>query len=88
MIFAPPKNMFFWERSNLLNFELLLLQKKDFVAFVHCFSNHQKCKHHRNGTVSYSGIPLCFTDLLHFASWWMLVRGERKVSCRLEYSAH
>jgi len=75
--------MFFWERSNLLNFELLVLQKNDFVAFVHCFSNNQKCKQHRNSTVSYSGIPLCFTYVLHLASWWMLVRGERKVSCRV-----
>jgi len=23
----------------------------------------------------HSGIPLCFTGVLHLASWWMLVRG-------------
>jgi len=52
MVFVPPKNTFFWAWSNLLNFERLVLQKNDFVAFVHCFSNHQKCKQHRNETVS------------------------------------
>jgi len=27
--------------------KLLVLQKNNFVAFDHCFSNHQKCKQHR-----------------------------------------
>jgi len=49
--------------------KLLLLQKNDFVAFFHCFSNHQKCKQHRNETVSYSWNTTLFYTLLLAGGW-------------------